>query len=190
LYLVKSKTYEKMKILYVCLTFITFTVLSCGSSKVTQDQINALDQLVKNQKFSIESDWAYPMTTTAMQQVMNSGLMPLGSSPGRINLIGNANVLNISGDSISSYLPYFGERQMNVDYGGRDATIQFDGLMEDYKAKSMKNHDYQITFKAKSKSESFDVYITISPNLKSNMILNSATRRAIRYTGSVKAKEE
>ena len=179
-----------MKAVYVCFSCIAIMVLSCSASKVTQEQINALDQLVKTQKFSIESNWAYPMTTTAMQQVMNSGVMPLGSTPGRINLIGNTNVLTISGDSISSYLPYFGERQMNVDYGGRDSAIQLEGLMENYKAKSMKNHDYQITFTAKSKSESFDVFITITPNLKSTMILNSVTRRAIRYTGSVKAKAE
>lgn len=188
--LFKAKTYEKMKVFNVCLSFIALILLSCGTSKVTLEQINALDQLVKNQKFSIESDWAYPMTTTAVQQVLNSGLLPPGNSAGRINLISNANVLTISGDSISSYLPYFGERQMNVEYGGRDAAIQFDGLMEDYKIKSLKNHDYQITFKAKSKSETFDVFITITPSLKSNIILNSATRRSIRYTGSAKTLEK
>lgn len=179
-----------MKIVNVCLTLIAVTVLSCGASKVTQDQIDALDQLVKNQKFSIESDWAYPMTTSAVQQVLNSALMPPGSTTSSINLIGNPNVLTISGDSITSYLPYFGERQMNVDYGGRDAAIQLEGLMEDYKTKVQKNHNYQITFTAKSKSETFDVYITLSPSLKSTIILNSATRRPIRYTGSVKPKEE
>ena len=179
-----------MKAVYVCLSLIAFTLLSCGASKVTQAQINALDQLVKNQKFSITFDWAYPMTTTAMQQVLNSGLLPPGSTSGSINLIGNPNVLTLSGDSISSYLPYFGERQMRVDYGGRDAAIQFEGLVEDYTTKSIKNHNYQITFSAKSKSETFDVYITISPSLKSTIILNSATRHPIRYTGNVKATEE
>ena len=79
---------------------------------------------------------------------------------------------------------------MRVDYGGRDAAIQFEGLVEDYTTKAIKNHNYQITFSAKSKSETFEVYITISPSLKSTIILNSATRRPIRYTGSVKATEE
>ena len=170
---------------------LSASLFSCGPSKtMTQAQIDALDQLVQSKQIKIESNWAYPMTTTAMQQVLNSGLLAPGSSAGGINLIGNSNELIIFGDSISSYLPYFGERQMQVDYGGDDTTIKFKGLMENYKVETIKNHSYEISFKAKSKSETFDVYITVSPNLRSTMVLNSATRHPIRYSGTIEALKE
>jgi hypothetical protein len=175
-----------MKVLNLILGLIAVTVLSCGSSKPTQAQINILGQLVENQHFVINSDWAYPQTTMALQQVLNSGLLSPGSTAGSINLIGNPNFLSISGDSITSYLPYFGERQMQTEYGGSDSAIQMKGLMEDFKIEKIKNHNYRITFKAKSKSENFDVYINLSPNLKSNIVLNGTYRFPIRYAGNVK----
>ena len=191
-YLRGSLEAMKMKTLKLYISIIISAgLLSCGSSKtVTQAQIDALDQLVQSKHFKIESDWAYPMTTNAMQQVLNSGLLGPGSSAGGINLIGNPNELTITGDSISSYLPYFGERQMQVDYGGDDTSIKFNGLMESYKVEPIKNHSYEISFKAKSKSETFDVYITVSPSLRSTIVLNSATRHPIRYSGTVGALKE
>lgn len=180
-----------MKTLHLFIGIVALTMFSCGTSnKVTQTQIDTLDQMVQNRHFRIESDWAYPLTTGALQQVLDSGLLPAGSTSSGINLIGNPNDLTISGDSITSYLPYFGERQMQVEYGGRDNAIQFDGVMEDYKVEKIKNNSYEITFKAKSKSESFDVYITLSPSLKSSMVLNGNSRYPIRYSGRVEAVEE
>ena len=59
---------------------LSVILFSCGPSKtMTQAQIDALDQLVQSKQFKIESNWAYPMTTTAMQQVLNSGLLAPGS---------------------------------------------------------------------------------------------------------------
>ena len=105
-------------------------------------------------------------------------------------MIGNSNFLKISGDSISSYLPYFDERQMQVEFGSVDNAIQFKGLLEHYKAEIIKGDSYEITFKAKSKSETFDVYITLNPNLSSTIVLNGAYRHPIRYSGNVKPVKE
>ncbi len=164
------------------------SVLSCVSSKSTAstEQIEDLTDLIDSKKFSIESDWAYPQVTNTMQQVLNSVLFQPGNNAGAINLIGNPNFLTISGDSISSYLPYYGERQMQVQYGGGDSAIQFNGLMEDYKTTRNKNDSYTISFKSKSKSEGFNTSIVIFPNLRSEIIVNGNSRFAIRYSGTVK----
>ena len=124
-----------MKLQYFIFWVLSITLISCGSTKNTpsEEQFNTLALLVKTQSFSIESDWAYPQATYALQQVLNSGLLQPGNSSNAINLIGNSNFLTIKGDSITSYLPYFGERQMNLQYGGGDSAIQFSGLLEDYK---------------------------------------------------------
>ncbi|KJD32854.1 hypothetical protein PK35_07695 [Tamlana nanhaiensis] len=171
---------------YSTLVFVLL-VFSCKSSKNTASdaQIKALANLVENKTFFIESNWAYPQTTNAMQQVLNSGILQPGSNANSINLVGNSNFLKVSGDSIYSYLPYFGERQMQVAYGGGDSAIEFNGIMENYKIVKRKDQGYNITFNAKSNAESFNVFITLWPSLKSNMSLNSASRFPIRYSGDV-----
>tara|TARA_R110000868_G_scaffold15629_3_gene71034 strand:+ start:1900 stop:2406 length:507 start_codon:yes stop_codon:yes gene_type:complete len=162
-------------------------VCSCASSKPTASlkQIEALNTLIESQEFNIESDMVYPQVTYATQQVLNSGLLPPGNTAGAINLIGNSNYLKVSGDSISSYLPYFGERQMQVQYGGGDSAIQFDGIMENYSVTKGKNESYLIKFQAKSKFEQFDGIITIFPNMKTEIFLNGNSRFSIRYSGHV-----
>ncbi|ULC58170.1 DUF4251 domain-containing protein [Flaviramulus sp. BrNp1-15] len=167
---------------------VLLTIFSCGTAKnrATQSEIEALNKLVENKQFTIESNWAYPQATRAMQQVLNSGLLPPGSNSGGINLIGNPNFLRISGDSITSYLPYFGERQMQVNYGGRDGAIEFEGIMENYESEINKDGSHNIKFNAASNSENFTVYIKLWPKLKSDIVLNSPSRFTIRYSGSAK----
>lgn len=181
-----------MKLINYSLVFIALAFISCGASKTraTDAEIEALNILIKNKQFTIESDWAYPQVTNAMQQVLNSGLLQPGSSAGSISLVGNTNFLTVSGDSISSYLPYFGERQMQVDYGGTDSGIQFSGLMKDYKTVKNKDQSFDITFNAKSNNENFNVYIKIYPSLNTDMTLNSSSRFPIRYSGVAKPKEK
>lgn len=163
--------------------------LSCKSSKskFTDSQIKTLETLVEKRNFTIESDWAYPQVSTAMQQVLNSGILQPGNAAGAISLIGNSNFLTITGDSITSYLPYFGERQMSVDYGGRDSAIQLKGLIENYTEEKGKNNVSILKFDANSKSENFRVSIRLFPNLKSEIIILGATRFPISYAGRIEA---
>lgn len=175
-----------MKIKYVLLFLVILGLTSCKASKerFTTAQINSFNELLTSQKFVITSDWAYPQMTNALNQVLSAGFLANGSTPQAINLIGNTNFLKIKGDSVSCYLPFFGERQMQTGYGGvDDSAIQFDGLMTDYKLEDGKYSSKIISFKADSKNEKFNVIIKMFPNLKSEIILNGNTRFAIRYAG-------
>ncbi|MDO3695705.1 DUF4251 domain-containing protein [Wenyingzhuangia sp. chi5] len=180
---------KKLRIL-IASSLLMVAIISCSSSKkaTIQAQINTLDSLVLNQNFTIISSWARPQVTNAMQQVMNSGLMPLGSGAGSVSLIGNSNFLTIAGDSISSHLPYYGERQMNVNYGGGDSAIKLKGLMKDYKVTKTKDHSYRIDFTAKNESnlEVFTVSIKLYSNLQSDIFINSTSRFPISYRGEIK----
>ncbi|WP_067149287.1 DUF4251 domain-containing protein [Pseudotamlana agarivorans] len=174
---------------YILATFVVL-LMACGSGKTnaTQAELDRLATTVNNKDFKIVSDWAFPTTTMAMQQAAR--LLPPGNQGGSVNLIGNSNFLTISGDSITSYLPYFGERQMGGSYGGDDSAIAFKGLMKNYKVTQKKDSSYDISFEAKSNSENFRVNITLFPNLKSEMILTGNTRTPIRYSGSIQNKTE
>ncbi|MBD0831984.1 DUF4251 domain-containing protein [Aestuariibaculum sediminum] len=181
-----------MKHLVLLLSFISTFLLSCSSTKstATPEEIAALKALVESKSFYIESDWAYPQVTAAMQQVLNSPLMRPGNSASGINLIGNQNFLKIKGDSVVSFLPYYGERRMGAAYGGTDNGIEFKGLVEDYEVKPNKHNGYNIQFDAKSNNENFSVSINLFPNLKSSMTLNGNTRTTIQYSGSVRAEKD
>lgn len=177
------------------LVFFTFLLiimtLSCKStkSKTTEAQINALENLVESKSYTIESNLANPQITNAMQQVLNSGILQPGSSANAINLIGNPNFLTISNDSVSAHLPYFGERQMHFDYGGRDGGIKLNGLIEDYTLKKGKNNRFIIEFNARNKMETFNINILLFPNLNSEIIVNSSSRFPISYIGKVERVE-
>ncbi|GAL72114.1 hypothetical protein JCM19302_72 [Jejuia pallidilutea] len=166
--------------------------VACKSSKdtITPEQLATFNKLVASREFTIDSDWAYPQVTNAMSQVLNSQLLGPGNNVNAINLIGNANFLTIKGDSVMSYLPYFGERQMQVAYGGTDGAIQFNGIMKDYSVKDNKDKSKTLTFSADSNGENFNVIIKLFQNLKSEIILNGTSRFSIRYSGDVQPIEK
>jgi hypothetical protein len=177
----------------IVVSIILLTIYSCQSTRkvATDFEIQKLNTMVESKKFIIESEWAYPQTTNALNQVLNSGILQPGSNSASINLIGNSNFLKILGDSIYSHLPYFGERQMQVGYGGSgDGAIKLKGVMENYQSFKRKDNGIDISFEAKSNSENFNVNITIWPSLNANISLNSVSRFPIRYSGNAKEISE
>ena len=75
---------------------------------------------------------------------------------------------------------------MQASYGGRDdGAIQLEGIVNNYKVKLNKDESYTISFDAKSRTESFTVFIRLFPNQKTDLLLNGAYRFPIRYSGSV-----
>lgn len=174
-----------MNRLIVFLIAVLWCIVGCKSSKntVTPAQIKTFNNLIEFKEFTIESDFAYPQVTNAMSQVLNSQLLPPGNNAGAISLIGNANFLKMKGDSIFSYLPYYGERQMQVAYGGTDSAIQFNDLMHEIEVEEHNDNSKTISFSAKSNNENFKVYIRLFQNLTSHIALNSSSRFSIRYRG-------
>lgn len=180
----------KLKIGLVFLV-ITGVLSSCGSSSKMADataQSKALDELVSQKSFQIESDWAQPLVTNSLISIANAGLFPPGSSANLISLIGNTNYLKVQGDSIDMYLPYYGERQMGGGYNNDGGAIQFKGIPEDYEvSRDDKTQGQEIRFKMKNKTETFRVAVTLFPNLNSTIVVNSSQRFSIRYQGQVEA---
>mgnify|MGYP003668725716 CR=1 FL=1 len=176
-----------MKIIYFCL--LLYLISGCASKKrIDTSQLNGI---VTAQNFSIDSDRAHPAASSSLNRVQDSGILGVGNSVNHISLIGNPNFLKVKGDSISSYLPYFGERHMGGAYSGDDITIQFDGVVDEYEAVwDAKKQQYNITFKAKSKGELFDVRLVLYPNLNSYMTILGTKRSSIIYTGKVKDNSE
>lgn len=175
----------KLRILIICI--VSILTLGCASKKVeaTPQQIAALDEMVASKSFVITSEYALPLVTNSLSALQNSRILAPGENPGRISLINNPNELKINGDLITSKLLFFGEIQQSSGYNGSNNSIEFDGAYEDYSATKNEDNTYTIKFDAKSKSEKFDVIVTLYPNLKSQMTVKGNKRFPIRYTGYV-----
>ena len=177
--------------LLICMIFMLF---SCASSKnATQTEIDNLNALIQAKTFGIESEWAEPQVTNAMIQIANAGMLPIGSNAGDINIIGNNNFFRMKGDTVTAYLPYFGERQMGGSYGGRDSGIEFEGVPKDLVISKDKENSYKINFKIKDKNtttENYNVVVRIYPSLSSTIYVNSTQKNSINYRGRVIASTE
>ncbi|SRR5690606_11256246 len=175
----------KKYIIFV-VTTSALVFFNCGPSQKTNSTDNwILNNLITDQTFEIESRWAQPMTTNAYNQAVN-GLLPPGSTTGQINLMGNANYLKMVKDSVSAFLPYFGERQMGGKYGGANGGIEFAGVPKDLNITSTEKNGYNIQFTINDKenhSENYKVYIQIFQDLNANMVISSSQRLSIRYRG-------
>lgn len=182
-----------MKTLF--LLFMGCLLISCGSSQnlaVSTEQSKALDELVAQKKLEIISDWASPISSsTGLNALVNSGLLPVGSTGNAINLIGNFNHFRILRDSISVYLPYYGERQISTGFSNRNNNIEFDGVPEHTKVTyNEKKQRYLINFEVRNATEWLRIAITLYPNLRSDIMIQSNHRTAIRYRGMVSKLEE
>ncbi|AKA36380.1 DUF4251 domain-containing protein [Flagellimonas lutaonensis] len=166
------------------------SVVGCGTSsipKASPEQLAELENLVENKKIFFEAEWAMPLTTNSLNQISNAGLLPPGSTANQINLIGNNNFLKIDGDSVSAYLPYYGERQMGGVYNQSNAGIKFEGVPTDFEiSKDDKKNTYSIKFDVNDRSEAFQVNMTLFPNMTASVNINSNERFSIRYQGKAK----
>lgn len=178
-----------MKFFYSILFLFLF---SCSSSKTivaASPESRALDALLTNKNFIIEADWAYPQVTGALASVANSGILGPGNNANSINLVGNPNFVKMEGDSITGFLPYFGERQLRGGYD-RESGIVFKGIPQNYRLKKIEEKQrYVMEFdiRAEKSNELFSFVIDFFPNNTSLLIVNSTERFPIRYQGTVES---
>jgi hypothetical protein len=94
------------------------------------------------------------------------------------------------GDSISAYLPYFGERRVSGGYGA-NTDISFNGRVKGYEiVRDSLKHTYKIDFRMEQNTEVYDVHLTVFPSRNANLSLNSTQRSTIRYDGVVQELTE
>jgi len=88
------------------------------------------------------------------------------------------------GDSIVSYLPYFG-RTYNASYGSQDGGINFTSTKFEYKAKAGKKGAWDITVKPKDAKDIQEMNFTISENGSTSLRVTSHNRQPISFYGHI-----
>lgn len=92
--------------------------------------------------------------------------------------------VRLLGDSIVSYLPYFG-RAYSASYGSGNGGIDFTSTKFDYKAKARKKGGWDITIKPQDAKEIQEMNFTISENGSANLRVTSTNRQPISFYGYV-----
>jgi hypothetical protein len=88
------------------------------------------------------------------------------------------------GDSIVSYLPYFG-RSYTATYGSEGGGIDFTSTKFDYKAKARKKGGWDVTIKPQDVKEIQEMNFTISDNGSTNLRVTSTNRQPISFYGYI-----
>ena len=174
-------------------------LVSCSTTKTYTEQDNqafqTLQEMVATKSFEIHSNFARPMATAAFTQLANTNILGMGNTASNINITGNSNNLTVKGDSISGYFPYFGEIQFGGGYqGSNHHGIEFKDIPEDYKINvNDDKHKVTISFSIDDQyrsNERYNVYITVFPNNRSAIQINSTNRTSIEYSGTARLLKE
>ena len=188
-----SRTY-----IYCCLGlyYLAMMFLSCKSIQSRKElnlEGSLVEKAVQQKKVHLKMEWANPLNTMALNTIATSGLLPPGNNGSQINLIGNTNYLKMKGDTLTGYLPFYGERRLGGG-NGRDIQIEFNDKAKDLtiKRNEIKNR-FEINGIISDKNrptESYQVYTEIYANGKSRTTINSSDRTVISYIGTLQLDEQ
>jgi hypothetical protein len=171
---------------------ILLLMMSCSSTEpLTEAQKLDLQSWGKEKAFIIESDWAKAMPSTALNAIGNTGILGLGNSAGSINLIGNVNYFKMKGDSISGFLPYFGERYVSGGYNNKIA-IEFNDIPDRKKItfnEEKRRTEMRFRIHQEDDNEIYDIFIMVYSNNTARIDVNSSERSYITYEGNIKVLE-
>lgn len=178
-----------MKTLLQAVLMLLF-VMSCSTYKpLTEAQRRELQAWGTEKAFVIESDWAKPMPTAALNAIANTGILGLGNSAGSINILGNVNYFKMKGDTIEAHLPYYGERYMGGGYNNKTA-IAFNDVPDSKEItwnEQKQRAEMRFSIRQEDDNEKYDIFILIFPNKTTRIDVNSSERSYITYEGKIKA---
>lgn len=145
-------------------------ILSAQSKKEKNEQkAKDIKEMVEEQRFTIDVDRALPMS---------------GSS---INLTSPYS-LEMRGDSVISYLPYYG-RAYSLPYGGGDG-MRFTKTVNDYRCAFNKKGTAEIKFTARTDDDTYRFDIRVYPNGSSSIQVLPTNKQTISYDGEINPKED
>lgn len=111
--------------------------------------------------------------------------MPLGGGSIQLSYSFEA---EIKGDSLFSYLPFYGVAY-HVEYGGRNSAFDFSHPLENYEMEEVEN-GYHIKLEVKNKMDYITYSFHISELGYSTLNVTSTNRQAISYYGRIEKPEK
>lgn len=91
--------------------------------------------------------------------------------------------LELRGDSILSYLPYYG-RAYSLPYGGGEG-MNFEALVSDYELSYDKKKTARIEFKTRTKEDHYTFQLRIFPGGSATIDVTPVNKQGIQYQGDL-----
>ncbi|MCF6307773.1 MAG: DUF4251 domain-containing protein [Flavobacteriaceae bacterium] len=135
--------------------------------KATQEY-QATKELINSKQYVFDADWV--STTRGI----------------RVNIAGGSNRIAVVQDSAKASLQFFGEvTSIRFDDG---EGVEFNNKMEGYEVKyNDEKRRITVSFKAKFKSETYNIYMSITKSGTTYVDVNSNNKRSVTYEGKITA---
>lgn len=179
---------------YTLAIMVSMLAFSCKSSESMAERTQALNNLetkINNKNFKIDINTVIPFNTNATTQVLNNLMRYTGNTGNRITV--NGYYITFKNDSISGYLPYYGEQQLSSNRYNSDLGIEFSGKPKEYSLDKHKRKDaYIMKFTIndeKDTVETYRVFITFFPSNTADVNIVTSHRNGISYRGQLEAIE-
>lgn len=159
----------------IFLTLIAISLFSCSVSEQTLQRraerkallAQTIRQQVADKQFKVKVRQAYP----------------LGGAP---IMLSTTYYLHVVGDSISSYLPYFG-RAFSVPYGGGKG-LNFEATIAEYQQVWVDDHQARIDMRVVNEEDDYQYTVEIFDNGPAYIRVSSHNRQAISFSGEVETE--
>lgn len=144
--------------------------LYAQSKKEKREQkAKEIKELIDSKRFTIDVNRALPMR-------------------GRTINLTSPYSLEMRGDSVISYLPYFG-RAYSVPYGGGDG-LRFEKSITDYQASFNKKGTAQIQFRTRSDDDTYAFDMQVFSNGSATINVTPVNRQSITFHGELAPKKQ
>ena len=151
--------------------------VSCTTVKLTPEEKNAIkaaqiqqiDSMVTGRHFGVEVDAVFPQRGPMKRLNYDYGIQ-------------------VHGDTLRSYLPYFG-RAYQVPYGGGKG-LDFEDPIKRWTIKDGKNGQKQLTIWVENSEDAYVYTLKVYAGGNVDLTVDSRQRERIRFTGKITAEAE
>lgn len=151
---------------------------ACGTTKDREQKAaearRILDQVtdsVNNRKFTVEFNHALPRKFAP-------------------RILTSSYSIRVSGDSLISYLPYFGQSYRADLYGRDRSPLDFIGIISNYETEKMKKDGMRIRLSTRREMEQLTYNIEVFSNGKTSLDIISTDRDPISFSGNFNLGEQ
>lgn len=158
---------KKLVLIFLCLSVVVTTFAQKNKKKNEIDP--RVKEILDSRNYKLDANMAFPNIGRSMSLDSRYGV-------------------EIKGDSLFSYLPYFG-RAYRLPYGGGEGLI-FDTKIDNYSSKPGKKGSILIKFRARTQEDVYTYTIVVFSNGNASINVSSGNKQSIDFGGEMNMEKK